>query len=214
MTMPLSEKFENSTEFKRIINIAFKSEPVEPSIDFTNRVMSGLSENAPSIVQQLFPTLIGIQKKIDFKSWIEVSDHRECSICFFLAGFFYLILGLFLISGLSTIADHSSISRWLLLQPQIALVISFFLMFFGIMVLRESLAAIKIARLGIISFIGFSIINSIGIQLSPGNPFHSAGLISFTICSISIGIFLGAMVQKFFRIKNRQYISALEQECS
>ncbi len=212
--MPLSEKFENSAEFKPIITIALKSESVAPSNHFTNHVMSGLPEHAPSIVQQFFPTWIEIQKKINLKSWIEVSDHRECSICFFLAGFFYLILGLFLMSGLSAITDHSSISRWLLLQPQIALVISFSLMLFGIIVLRESLAAIKIARLGIISFIGFSIINSVSIQCSPGNPFHSVGLISFTICSISIGIFLGAMIQKFFRKKNRQFISARKQEFS
>ncbi|MGD2272705.1 MAG: hypothetical protein PVI06_20075, partial [Desulfobacterales bacterium] len=57
-------------------------------------------------------------------------------------------------------------------------------------------SAVKIAQVGSIIYIGFSVFNAIGIQRAPGNPFSAAGLICFGGGTLLLGLFLIIIVQK------------------
>ena len=196
MTDP-HEQFENMKKFERIIYLAQNTTAVSPPEGFTEKVM----ENLPSGPQYAGSKLLNFFslafKNHNFKAWIEVETEEECAFCFLMAGFFYFIMGIVLFLGLKTIGNNIPVSGWFMLQPQIAFGSAFVFISLGFILRKRSIFAIKMAYSWTIIYIGFSVFNSIGIQMAPGNPFTTAGMLCLTAGAVLLGFFLAVIVHKY-----------------
>jgi len=196
MTDP-HEQFENMNKFKHIIRLAQNTTAVSPPDGFTKKVMEKLPSRPHTAEPKLLELFSLLFKNHIFKAWIEVETEEECAFCFLMAGFFYFIMGIVLALGLKTIGNNIPVSGWFMLQPQIAFGSAFVFFFIGIILRKRSIFAIKMAYPWIIIYIGFSVFNSIGIQMAPGNPFTTAGVLCLTSGAVLLGVFLAVILHKY-----------------
>jgi len=189
--------FENMKKFEHIIHLAQDAKAVSPPDGFTKQVMESLPPGSHVTESKLSKLFFRPFKKQVFQAWIEVETDAECAFCFLMAGFFYFIMGIVLALGLKTMGGHVHVSGWVMLQPQIAFVSAIVFISLGIFLRKKSMLAIKMAYCSIIIFIGFSVFNSIGIQMAPGNPFTAAGMLCLTAGAVLLGIFLSVIVHKY-----------------
>ncbi len=191
------KQFESMKKFEDIIHLAQDAKAVSPPNDFTEKVMQNLpaGPHAPwSKLRRLF--LLPFKKHI-FRGWIEVETDAECAFCFLMAGFFYFIMGIVLALGLKTMSGHVHVSGWVMIQPQIAFASAIVFISLGIFLSKKSMLAIKMAYSWTIIYIGFSVFNSIGIQMAPGNPFTATGMMCLTAGAVLLGVFLTVIVHKY-----------------
>jgi hypothetical protein len=190
------EDFENQEKFKSIILQAQNSSSVPVPDDFTAKVMDRISTKPQHKKLKIGDGLVQACKNVHPKDWTKLADESECAWCFLLAGFFYFILGIVLQGGLNMLQTRIMLAPWVTFQPQIAFITAFGFMALGLILLKKSKFAIKIAQVGSILYIGFAVINGIGIQATPGNPFNVAGMFCYTGGAILLGLFLVVNLQK------------------
>jgi hypothetical protein len=191
------KQFENLKNFENIIHIAQNTKAVSPPDGFTEKVMKDLP-SGPHVAESKLLKLFSLPfKNHNIRAWIELETDAECAFCFLMAGFFYFIMSIVLAVGLKNIGGHVHVSGWLMIQPQIAFASAIIFIFLGIFLRKKSMPAIKMAYCSTIIFIGFSVINSIKIQMAPGNPFSSAGMLCLTSGAVLLGIFLAVIVRQY-----------------
>lgn len=195
------KRFESMKKFEHIINLAQDARAVFPPDGFTEKVMENLPAG-PHVAESKLLKLFSIPFKNHafIRAWTEIETDAECAFCFLMAGFFYFIMGAVLSHGLKTIVSIAPVSGMVMLQPQIAFSTAFVFIILGIILLKQSILAIKIAHFWSILYIGFSIINSLGIQMAPGNPFSVIGMLCLTTGAVLLGIFLAVIVNKYKEI--------------
>lgn len=193
-TRPLPEEFETREPFKSIILLAQKSPVPDPPPDLTEKVMTRIAARERRLMHEQIRVAFN---KINIRRWTEVSDQTECALCFFMAGFFYLVFAFVLLMGLKAAGSKSPLAVWIIIQPQIAFITALGFSAIGIILLKKSDSAVKIAQVGSIMYVGFSVFNAIGIRRAPGNPFSAAGVICFVGGTLILGIFLIVIVQKY-----------------
>lgn len=188
------EDFESRQGIKQIILLARTSAPVDVPRDFTEKVMHRVdARNQPVLKDRFLQAL----SKINVRRWTEVADATECALCFFLAGFFYFVLGIVLIMGLKATEVRIPLAVWIIIQPQLAFITALGFLALGIILKRKSDSAVKIAQIGTLIYIGFTVFNGIGIQGTPVNPFSAAGTLCFIGGALILGIFLLLILQKY-----------------
>ena len=191
------KQFENMKKFEHIIHLAQDTKAVSPPDGFTGKVMENLSPDTHAVESKLLKLFFLPFKKHNFRTWIEVETDAECAFCFLMAGFFYCIMGIVLAVGLKTTVSIAPVSGMVMLQPQIAFATAFVFITLGIILLKKNILAIKIAHFWTIFYIGFSIFNSIVIQMAPGNPFSVIGMLCLTTGAVLLGFFLTVIVHKY-----------------
>ncbi|MBW1643737.1 MAG: hypothetical protein JRJ76_12935, partial [Deltaproteobacteria bacterium] len=191
------KQFENMKKYEHITNLAQSTKAVSPPDGFTEKVMENLPPGPHAAESKLMKLFFLPFKKHDFRAWIEVETDAECAFCFLMAGFFYFIMGIVLAVGLKTTVSIALVSGVIMLQPQIAFATAFVFITLGITLLKQSIFAIKIAHFWIFLYIGFSILNSIVIQMAPGNPFSVIGMLCLTTGAVLLGFFLAVIVHKY-----------------
>ena len=189
--------FENMKYFEHIINLAQDTKAVSPPDGFTEKVMENLPPGSHAAESKLLKLFSLPFRKHNFRAWIEVETDVECAFCFLMAGFFYFIMSIVLAVGLKTMGGHVHVSGWVMIQPQIAFASAIIFISIGIFLRKKSMLAIKMAYCSTIIYIGFSVFNSIGIQMAPGNPFTAAGMLCLTSGAVLLGIFLTVIVHKY-----------------
>jgi len=191
------KQFENMKKFENIINIAQDSKAISPPDGFTEKVMENLPDGPYVAWSKLMRLFLLPFQNLNFRAWTEVETDAECAFCFLMAGFFYFILAVVLVLGLKTMVSHVHVSGWVMVQPQIAFASAIVFISLGIFLSKKSMLAIKMAYSWTIIYIGFSLFNSIGIQMAPGNPFTAAGMLCLTAGAVLLGIFLAVIVHKY-----------------
>jgi len=191
------KQFENMKKYEHIINLAQDTKAISPPDGFSEKVMENLPTDPNAAESKLLELFSLPFKKHNFREWIEVETNGECAFCFLMAGFFYFIMGIVLSVGLKTTVSIAPVSGMVMRQPQIAFVTAFVFIALGIILLKQSILAIKIAHFWIILYIGFSIFNSIVIQIAPGNPFSVIGILCLTTGAVLLGFFLAVIVHKY-----------------
>ncbi|MGD2271786.1 MAG: hypothetical protein PVI06_15395, partial [Desulfobacterales bacterium] len=186
-TLPLPENFESQRQFQHIISLLQKSPPLDLPPDLTEKVMSRIAARKQ---RPIYEQIREAFNKINIRRWTEVSDRTECALCFFMAGFFYFVFAFVLLMGLKAVGARIQLAGWIIVQPQLAFIIALGFSAIGIILIKKSDSAVKIAQVGSIIYIGFSVFNAIGIQRAPGNPFSAAGLICFGVGTLLLGLFL------------------------
>jgi len=191
------KKFENLRKFEHIIHLAQDTKAVSPPDGFTKKVMQSLPPGSYATESNFLKLFALPFKKQVFQAWIEVETDAECAFCFLMAGFFYFIMGVVMSHGLRTVGSPGHISEFVMFQPAIAFVSSFVFIVLGVIMLKKMISVIKIAHFWTILFIGFSIFNSIVIQMAPQNPFNVIGTLCHTTGAVLLGIFLAVIVHKY-----------------
>ena len=191
------KRFENIKKFEHIIRLAQDTKAVSPPDGFTKKVMQSLPPGSHVTDFKLLKLFSLPFKKQVFQAWIEVESDAECAFCFLMAGFFYFIMGVVMSHGLSTVNGPGHISQFVMFQLAIAFVSSFVFIVLGVIMLKKMISVIKIAHFWTFLFIGFSIFNSIVIQMAPQNPFTVIGTLCHTTGAVILGIFLAVIVHKY-----------------
>ena len=184
-------------KFEHIIHIAQNTPADFPPDGFTQKVMENLPAGQYAVGSKLLRLFLLPFQNLNIRMWTEVETDGECAFCFLMAGFFYFIMGVVMALGLKTMGGHVHVSGWVMLQPQIAFASAIVFISLGILLRKKSMLAIKMAYCSTIIYIGFSIFNSIGIQMAPGNPFTAAGMLCLTSGAVLLGIFLAVIVHKY-----------------
>jgi hypothetical protein len=190
---------ENMSEYKDLINL-MEATPKAPVPDrFTQNVMGRVAERDQGawakLKQALFnPSGAGVQSR--WAQTLSVSNPRECSFCFFITGFFYLIMGIVLIAGFKAIGYGMAAKDWITLQPYLTIGAAMWLLFLGALLIMDGRAAVKIAQYGTLLYIFFTVVNGILMRSYLHVPYTGILLIGFVATSALMGVMLAFAVHK------------------
>ncbi|RPJ12801.1 MAG: hypothetical protein EHM30_12595, partial [Desulfobacteraceae bacterium] len=124
----------NDNDYKDLINL-MEATPKAPVPDnFTQNVMERITLFNPSeaVVQSRWAQILS------------VSNPRDCSFCFFITGFFYLIMGIILMLGFKAIGSGISATDWISLQPSLTIGAAMWLLALGMLLIMDGRIGIKI----------------------------------------------------------------------
>jgi hypothetical protein len=181
-----------------IINLIKSTPSIQPPDNLTPRVMARLAAEQSIWIRAkhaLFtPSGAGVQSR--WAQILPVSNKRECSFCFFITGFFYLIMGIVLMAGFKTIGSSMAAMEWITLQPHLTIGAAAWLLALGMVLMMDGSTAIKIARYGTLFYIFFAIVNGILMQPYLHVPYANVFVIGFVATSALMGIMLALAVKK------------------
>jgi len=125
-----------------------------------------------------------------------VSNTRECSFCFFITGFFYLIMGIVLMAGFKAIGFSMAAMEWIKLQPHLTIGAAIWLFTLGVVLMLDGSAVIKMVRYGTLFYIFFTVFNGILMRPYLHVPYAGVFIIGFVATSAFMGVMLALAVQK------------------
>jgi len=190
---------DNMSEYKGLIHL-MEATPQAPAPEhFTEMVMGQLPELDQGIWAKakhaLFnPSGGGMQTR--WAQILSVSDKWECSFCFFITGFFYLIMGLVLMAGFKAIGSSLATMEWIKMQPQLTIGVAIWLFALGFALMLDDSAGIKAARYGTLFFIFFAVANGILMLTYLHLPYAGMFITGFVATSALMGVMLALAVQK------------------
>lgn len=200
---PLSEvpdDFENNPAFVPIIEQMRAEKAVEPHPAFTRRVMTVVAEmQAAKAGSTAFWRQVRRRAAATVAYLTDTPSAADIALCFLLAGFFYFMLGIILFFGLQSIDPLPTAAQWLRLQPQIAMLTAGVLGTLGVLLLLDGGLAMRLARIGTLAFIAFSVFNGTWFGVAGAASYRLFGLLCFTFAPVLLGLFLAASLQRFRR---------------
>jgi hypothetical protein len=190
---------EEFSKYKSLIKLMEATPKVNVSDGFTERVMGRLPEIYQGVwakvKHSLFnPSCTGSQSR--WAQILSVSNPRECSFCFFVTGYFYLIMGIVLIAGFKAIGSSMPAMEWIKLQPHLTIGAAIWLLALGMVLMMDGSTAIKIAKYGTLFYILFSVFNGVLMRPYLHVPYAGVFIIGFVATSALIGVMLALAVQK------------------
>jgi hypothetical protein len=198
-TPALPDDFEVAPAFETIRTLAGSSANAAPPQDFTHKVMRRLAEKAIGFRQSLDDQSRKHRLQVSIRNLLIPASAVEIATCFFLTGFFYLVLGIILHFGLKSLAIDSPAAGWIYYQPHIALLTAMGFAAVGVFLLQNNRLAYRIANLAIICYILLSIVNGVQVRINPATPFSFSGVLCFSAGATILGLFLAVAVNNFRR---------------
>ncbi|MBU1570191.1 MAG: hypothetical protein KKD92_15065 [Proteobacteria bacterium] len=173
-------------DYKDLINL-MEATPKAPVPDnFTQNVMGRIA---------LFnPSEAAVQSR--WAQILSVSNPRECSFCFFITGFFYLIMGIVLMAGFKAIGSGIAVAEWIKLQPHLTIGAAMWLLALGMLLIVDGRIAIKIAQYGTLLYIFFTVVNGILMRPYLRVPHADFFIIGFVATGALMGVMLSLAVKK------------------
>jgi len=190
---------EDMSEFKDLIRIMETTPKVQPPDGFTEGVMVRLATEQTDgvwmrIHSMIDPIVAGVGN-----GWIQqmtVSTPRECSLCFFMTGFFYLIMGIILTIGFRTIGSGMALADWIALQPYLAIGSAIWLMTLGVILIMDGRVANKLVQYGTLLYIFFTVFNGVLMRPYLHIPYAGVFITGFIAASAVMGTMLALAVRK------------------
>ncbi len=183
---------------EKIADIIRKIRSVQPPETFTEDVMKRLPDRytglqpTTSFLNRLFSRgKLMWGRNLSF----DPATH-ECPYCFFITGYFYLIMGIVLMAGFKAIGPSMSTMDWIKLQPHLTIGAAIWLLALGMVSLINGSTAIKIAKYGTWFYIFFTVFNGILMWDYLHLPYAGVPLISFEAMSVLMGVMLAFAVKK------------------
>ena len=202
--------FETADDFSTLIAEIRSSATVQPSGSFTDHVMARLSDpmqTKPSLERFNAATAFNLIRQ---KYWPKVIKSTDCALCFVLSGFFYLIISITLTIGLKPLSSTLAPGSWLALQPIVTFCFAVILAIIGILIFINRQFTHRLARLGAMGYLLFSLVNGLLSHWLPGTPLKPAGLVFYTIGATLLGIFLWVTLQKS---RSHESLQICEPQC-
>ena len=190
---------EELSKYKSLIKLMEATPEVNVSEGFTEKVMGRLPELDQGVWARVKHSLLnplwpGIQSR--WAQILSVSNRRECSFCFFITGYFYLIMGIVMMAGFKAIGPSMSSMEWIKLQPHLTIGAAIWLLALGMVLMMEGSTAIKIAKYGTWFYIFFTVFNGILMWDYLHLPYAGVPLLGFEAMSVFMGVMLALAVQK------------------
>lgn len=185
--------------FRDLTGIMENTSTQQPPEGFTAGIMARLPEEKTARPQFFLKQLFGnsifpTNLNIGFRNPV---TKKECSFYFFLTGFFYLILGLILMLGLS-LSGGLHYPEWLTFQPLIGLLLAVDLVALGIAVYKSGESAIRFTRIGIVLYAVLVILNGLVGTLYIRIPVAIFFAAIFSITGLGITILLRMAVDSYY----------------
>ena len=187
--------FESFDELKPIISLAKSAEELDPPNDIIQGVMSRISATDLNAGERVYRNRL----KAGYRSFTAPTSRMEIAFCYFLAGFFYLVVGSIAFIGLNSLQPHVSFSNWLNLQPQIALVSASGLFLLGYFLTKNKGKATRIVDVGTKVFLLTHLFNGIYIHTQTPNLAQLPVQIGFVGGSVGLGLFLVTVMSRYSR---------------
>jgi hypothetical protein len=184
-------------KFADIIAKIERQEAVNPPDNLVNQVMAGVQKTEKSILyrfsrfifqsRELSPDAAGLLSG-------KIMSYRQCSFLLFIAGLFYLLMGLFVIWGMKDVLSNSNINLWLRAQPYLTILSAILIISMALMVGRKP-QTIIFAQYGIIAHTAFIVLNALVLEFMLVLPIALAFALGLTLLAIAAGILLINSIQ-------------------
>lgn len=194
----VADDFESDPAFAPIIERMRAETAAEPHPGFTQQVMAVIAEmqtaktGSTAFWQQVRRRIAATVAYLT-----DTPSAADIALCFLLAGFFYFMLGIIFFFGLKSIEPLPATAQWLRLQPQIAMLTAGVLGTLGVLLLLDGRLAMRLARIGTLAFIVFSVFNGTWFGVTGAASYRLFGLLCFTLAPVLLGLFLAASLQRF-----------------
>ena len=179
-------------EFKDIVEVLKRAPNVEPPPDFTGRVADAIeaghrgSQPANGLV---LPQPVG--------PFAGLEQGRSCPFWFIMAGFCYVTLGILLFFSLGRISNEFTLAGWINMQPQIAVAVGAIFIALGLLLFHGKMIVLKAAQRCLFLYIGFVVVNGVGMQIKLGVPATVALFLFYIGCGAGLGFFLQEVVHRY-----------------
>jgi hypothetical protein len=184
-------------EFGAIARMMSEEPAPEPPVGLGERIMSRVRTHRPSLWIALGEALLK-PHKVSFhplKALRSPVSGQECSFYFIMVGVFYAILGVVLMIGLHKLGASlvtPGLVRW---QPQIALVTAGCMVAIGFYLMKDGKLALRVARIGALVYLGFSLLNGIFVSLEWEIPVSAFMSLLSALIGLPTGFFLIRTIQ-------------------
>ncbi|OPL13822.1 MAG: hypothetical protein AVO39_09990 [delta proteobacterium MLS_D] len=183
---------ETFDEFNDLIELMTRARRMPVPDRFVGTLMKRIDAEAKPGPANIAVRFAGYFGKVENS---DSSDIRECAACFFLAGFFYLVMGIILTAGFRAIHFSASPAEWITLQPYLTIGAALLLFALGAALMAREKAALKAAFRGTILYIFLVAVN--GIFMAPYLNIPHAGL--FIAGFMGAGVFMGITLARAVR---------------
>ncbi len=183
-------------ELDGIARMMQESPSPEPSEGLGDRVMSKVRDYRPPLWRVCGEALLR-PHEVSFhplKALRSPVSGQECSFYFILVGVFYAVLGAVLLIGLHSLGEVVA-PGWVRWQPQIALVIAGCMVSIGLYLLKDGKLALRAARIGVLVYLGFSLLNALIVPFEKDIPVSAVLSTLSTLIGLPTGFFLARAVQ-------------------
>lgn len=190
---------EDFSKYGSLIKLMEATPKANVSEGFTEKVMGRLPELDQGVWakvkhSRLNSSEAGIQPR--WAQILSISDKKEGSYCFFITGYFYLILGIVLMVGFEAIGPSMTTMDWLKLQPQLTIGAAVWLLALGMVLMMNGSTAVKIAKYATFFYIFLTVSNGILMRPYLHVPYAGVVIIGFVATSMLMGVMLAIAVQK------------------
>jgi|APFre7841882793_1041355.scaffolds.fasta_scaffold11173_2 hypothetical protein len=197
---PSPEAGELDSRWKELDGIArmMREEPApEPPTGLGESIMSRVRAHRSSPWKVISEALLK-PREVSFhplKALRSPVSGKECSFYFIMVGVFYAILGVILMVGLHRLGASLVTPGWVRWQPQIALVTAGCMVAIGLYLLKDGKVALRMARVGALVYLGFSLLNGIFVSLEWALPVSAFMSLLSALIGLPTGFFLIRTIQ-------------------
>ena len=188
-------------KFDEIIEKIKNQKAISPPDNLINGVMAGVQRVEGGLLYKISSFLFQPRElspdAADLLSG-KIMSHRQCSFLLFIAGLFYLLMGLFVIWGIKDVLGNGNINFWLRAQPYLAILSAILIISMAVMVSRKPQTLIFV-KYGIIAHTAFIALNAAVIEFMLVFPVALAFMLGFTALAIIVGILLINSIQNFIK---------------
>ena len=179
-------------EFKDIVEVLKRVPNVEPPPDFTGRVADAIEAGQ----RDRQPASTGVQP-LHVGPFADLEQGRSCPFWFIMAGFCYVTLGILLFFGLGRIGSDFTLAGWINMQPQIAVAVGVIFFALGLLLFHGKMIVLKAVQRSLFLYIGFVVVNGVGMQIKLGIPATVALFLFYIGCGVGLGFFLQEAVHRY-----------------
>lgn len=179
-------------EYKDIIELLKRAPKVEAPADFTARVADAIEADLKvrqPVKTEVEPRFAG--------PFADLEQGRSCPFWFIMAGFCYVTLGILLFFSLGRIGNDLALARWITMQPQIAMTVGAIFIVLGLLLFHGKKIVLKAAQRSLFLYIGFVVLNGVGMQVKLGVPATVALFLFYIGCGVGLGFFLQKAIQRY-----------------
>jgi hypothetical protein len=189
----------NLSKFDDLIQLMEKTPRVAPPADFTRKVMTRLSDEKIPAGRFSFWRMLGVPILATNLAggFRRPVAKTECAFYFILTGFFFLVLGLILISGLQKLTVATPVAGWLTMQPLFSLLAAFGLLALGLAIYLDGIIALRLARVALFIFAVMVIVNGWTGMTVTNDPFAVFIAAIFSLTGLGLAAFLGIAVDHY-----------------
>ncbi len=194
-----NDEEEKLARFRDLTEMMAKVPRQEPPEGFTAKVMARLSEEKIAAERFSFWRMLGVPILATNLAggFRRPVAKTECAFYFILTGFFFLVLGLILISGLQKLTVATPVAGWLTMQPLFSLLAAFGLLALGLAIYLDGIIALRLARVALFIFAVMVIVNGWKGMTVTNDPFAVFIAAIFSLTGLGLAAFLGIAVDHY-----------------